>query len=248
MSEIFLQGFFCQKAVHWLRQFQQQFSDFRGSGLWMFLQQKGGGAADERCGHGSTAHADVMSADHILWAAAGQGKIIIGGKDGNDIIPRSPEVGAEEFFFCETGKRRGGKTGAVFPSPGGDDAVADRWRRAVAPVFIGISCGGHHHDARFPQFFGGFLQRRISPAVIGTDGKIHHADVVLSGVLQNPAQGPHCLYGITLSAAVQDFDGNDISMGHDSVVNAAGKGAVSTGNTSDMADGSENQEFVAICV
>ena len=203
----------------------------------MAFQQEGGGTADKRRCHGCAAHADIMIAYHILSAAIGQCEIIIGGKDGNDIISHCPEVGA--VFLCEAGKGSGPEIASVLPGAHGNDTAADGGRGSVSAVPVGIACGGHHHDTCLPKLFHGFLQRQIDLSVVCADGKIHYSDIIFAKIVHYPSKGTNGLGGISLSAPVEDFDGNDIDMGGDSAIEPLRKGAVSAGNARDMGHGSK---------
>lgn len=215
----------------------------------MAFQQEGRGTADKRRCHGCTAHADIMGIHHILAAAVGQGEIIIGRKDGNDIVSRGPEIGA--VFLCEAGKGSILKIMPVFPCAYGNDAAADSGRGTVSAVAIGISCGGYHHDTCLPEPFHCFFQRKVDLSVVCADGKIYYSDIIFAKIVHYPSEGTNGLSRISLTASVEDLDGNDIYMGGDSAIDALREGAVSAGNTRDMGHGSkdaEREDFLAFCV
>jgi len=227
--------FFCQQSV--FCHIQQHPADISGAGTGVFFQKKGGSPADKRGRHGSAAHADIMLADDVFPAAALQGKIIVWGKDGNDIISPSPKIGQGTFFPGEEGKGGGQKILSVFPCAYGYDAAADCRRRAVAVAPIGVPCGGDHNDARLPEPFRGFFQGQIDLSVIGADGKIHYSDIIFTGIVHYPSKSFHCLNRISLTAAIQDLQRNDIGVGRDAAPDPMGKMPVSAGDTRDMGHG-----------
>lgn len=206
----------------------------------MAFQQEGCGTADQRRCHGCAAHTNIMGIYHILTAAIGQGKIIIGREDRNDIIPHSPEVWA--FFLCEAGKGGVLEIMPIFPGSDGNDAAADGGRGAVPAVSIGISCGGHHNNAGLPEPFHSFFQRKIHLSVVCADGKIHYSDIIFAEIVHYPSKGANGLSGISLTASVEDLDGNDIYMGGNPAIDALRKDTVSAGNTRDMDHGSREGE------
>ena len=212
----------------------------------MFLQQQCSSTTDQRCCHGGTAHADIVAVHQVLAAAPRQGKIIIGGKNGNDIIPRCPEIRREKIFPGETGKRGGLKKIPVFPCPYGNDTAADCRRGTVSSLSVGVPGGSHHDDAHLPQLFHGFLQGQVHLSVVGADGKIHYSDIIFAKIVHYPSQGPYRLLRISLTGPIQDFDGNDIHFRGDTAINAVGKGAVSAGDTRDVGHGCEEYiDFLA---
>ena len=237
-----------QRAICRTGFLQQQLSDLIRLGAGVLLQQQCGGAADEGRCHGCSAHTDIVGADDILSAAARQGKIKIRRKDGNDIIPRCPQVRQGWFFSGKKSKGGGKKIIPVLPCPYGDDAATDGGRRAVSTMAVGISGGGHHHDAHLPKPFHGFLQGKVDPSVVGADGKIDYFYIIFAEIVHYPSQCPYSLSGISLSAAVKDLDGNDICMRRNAAVFSAGKKAVSAGHTRDVAHGRRKKDFLAFCV
>ena len=191
-----------------------------------------------------------MLTDDVFPAAALQGEIIIRGEDRNDIIPPGPKIRQTAFFPGEAGKGRGEEIVSVFPCAYGYDAAADCRGRAVSVAAIGIPCGGDNDDAGLPKPFRGFLQRQIDLSVIGTDGKIHYSDIIFTGVVHYPSKSFDCLGGISLAAAVQDLQRDDVGMGSNAMPDSMGMVSVSAGNTRDMGHGSKTMFlllFVYFC-
>ena len=142
----------------------------------------------------------------------------------------------------KAGKGGGLEITSVLPGTYGNDAAADGRRGAVPAVAIGIACGGHHHDACLPKPFHCFFQRKIDLSVVCADGKIHYSDIIFAKIVHYPSKGANGLGGISLTAPVEDFDGNDIDMRGDSAIDALRKDTVSAGDTRDMGHGSKGTE------